>query len=548
MAQRLFGLETEYALTAVDRRGLPLGRRKILCQLIDLAQRKLPCLPRMNPNGVFFPSGSLYIDSGDHPELCTPECDNPWDLVRYVLAGETILSELAEQLENKVSVAEAQIFKCNVDYSGAHTTWGCHESYLVNMSPSMVSRQIIPFLASRLIYTGAGGFEARSPGLKFMLSPRATYLERPISSASTHGRGIFHTKDEPLCATGHHRLHVICGESLCSHLGMWLKAALTDLVVAMIEAQLKPAQDIQFRYCPVEAMSVFARDPYCQATVQLADGRNFTALMIQRHYLQIAEAHLHESFMPDWAPLACQHWRAILDRLQNAPQAVADSLDWAIKLALFQDHVRRSGRMEWRALAHWTHVLENIWRTPAMTPHRNKPLNIKFVLGPQSPVKIEVKRLTPYLREHGLRWDDLAAFLKLRAELLEIDTRFGQIGPQGIFNALDSKNVLSHAFSGVDNIAHAQRYPPAQGRAHLRGKCIQRLAQQHGRYLCDWNMIMDLYDNRILDLSDPFVTEEHWQDANLEHLDRHDYLNSLRLHSMLSRSPATARTRRQTGT
>jgi len=58
--------------------------------------------------------------------------------------------------------------------------------------------------------------ELADGGLRFTLSPRVRFLEREVSNNSTRDRGIFHTKDETLAADGYHRLHIICGESLCS--------------------------------------------------------------------------------------------------------------------------------------------------------------------------------------------------------------------------------------------------------------------------------------------------------------------------------------------
>jgi hypothetical protein len=53
---------------------------------------------------------------------------------------------------------------------------------------------------------------------------------------------------------------------------------------------------------------------------------------------------------------------------------------------------------------------------------------VDVILDARGPVADEVRRLTPYLRTHRLRWDDLRAFVELRQELFEIDTRFGQLG------------------------------------------------------------------------------------------------------------------------
>ena len=54
---------------------------------------------------------------------------------------------------------QVNLLRCNVDYSGVPSTWGCHESYMHRVAnPVAVPPQIVPHLVSRIIYTGAGGF------------------------------------------------------------------------------------------------------------------------------------------------------------------------------------------------------------------------------------------------------------------------------------------------------------------------------------------------------------------------------------------------------
>lgn len=77
---RLFGLETEYALTALDGYGRPVDRLDVLRRMLDLARERFPTLPDHTRQGVFLPNGPrFYIDAPDHPELATPEVQNPWD-------------------------------------------------------------------------------------------------------------------------------------------------------------------------------------------------------------------------------------------------------------------------------------------------------------------------------------------------------------------------------------------------------------------------------------------------------------------------------------
>ena len=510
MAKRLFGMETEYAFTALDRDGQALDRAQGVGRLIELAKARLEHLPGSGDLDLFLANGSrLYVDSGLHPEFCTPECTNPWDAVRYVLAGERILGGLMEELAAEPGIAEAALFKCNVDYSDTGSTWGCHESYLHRSDPQLLSAQIIPHLVSRVIYTGAGGFRVGSNGLEFTLSPRVGHLVHEVSDSSTRERGIFHTKDESLSSEGYHRLHVLCGESLCSHVGMWLKVGTTALVVAMVDAGLRPGDGVRLN-ASLPAMQTFASDPRCTATALSTGGKGLTAGMIQRHYLEQAEAHVRESFMPPWAAEVCRQWRAMLDRLAGAPQSVATTIDWAIKLAVFRDWAGRNG-VAWQSLPDWSHVLERLVAALGQTPCKDKSVTIEFILGPQSPIGPEVEALGPYLKARGMEWDRLRPFVQLRPALFEIDTRFGQLGRKGIFSAMDGQGVLDHAVSGVDNIEHAIGSPPAMGRGNVRGHWVRSLAGNGERYVCTWSRIIDLQQKRVLNLTDPFAKREDWR-------------------------------------
>jgi hypothetical protein len=111
-----------------------------------------------------------------------------------------------------------------------------------------------------------------------------------------------------------------------------------------------------------------------------------------------------------------------------------------------------------------------------------------------------------------LRWEGVRPFLTLRRELCELDLRFGQLGT-GIFATLDRQGVLAHRLSGIDRIDQAVTTPPTGSRATLRGEWVQRLAGEQGRYVCDWQGIVDEQHGRGLDLSDPFATDGQWHSA-----------------------------------
>lgn len=466
------GVETEYAFAAFGPDGAALVPRRLMGKIEQRAKARLPHLPSNGQRGMFLHNGSrFYRDHGGgdaHQEFTTPECANPWDIVRYILAGERMLLELAGDVtRDDRTIAEALYFKHNVDYGGSDASWGCHENVLTRSRIEELIEPVLPHLVSRVIYTGAGGFNPLADGIEFTLSPRVAYLSHVTSTGSEHDRPIFHLKDEPLGKSGNHRLHIICGESLCSHTAMWLRSATTCLVVALADAGFLSCGVVELD-APLEAMRSFVLDPTCKATTVLKSGKKLTAIEIQRHYLGLAETHARDSFMPPWAEEVCRQWRAILDRLQQgAPDSVDGVLDWAIKHSLYRDHVSRQG-LDWET--------------------------------------VRRRRVTQPIEA-------------LRQELFEIETRFGQLGEKGIFSQLERAGVLQHQFPGVDNIEHAMHNPPAIGRANLRGRVIHRLHGHNGRYVSDWTGVWDLNEETMLDLSDPFETTENWKPAPKQRID-----------------------------
>ena len=204
------------------------------------------------------------------------------------------------------------------------------------------------------------------------------------------------------------------------------------------------------------------------AVAMLRGGELVTAVELQRRYLEAAEAHIGAAFMPPFAAAVCERWRAILDDLERGPAVVAAKLDWAIKLALYAAYAARNG-MDWEAL---------------------------------------LAAMKAYQR--GDRSGDVRTLTRLRFELLDMDTRFGQLGEDGIFASLDRGGVLEHQVPAVDNIEDAVEYPPRFGRARLRGDQIRQLSATAGHCASGWTGIWDGGGRRFLDLGDPLASEARW--------------------------------------
>jgi len=458
VTDRIASLEMELALTAIARDGRQRNRARDVCAFMAAAAQTQPHLGGYYSSGIWLRNGSrLYPDVGDHAEFSLPECQNPWDVVRYQLAAERIVSGAAQRMKSlDGSIADVMVFKNNVDYqTGA--TWGSHEAYSHRCSTEALPAQIIPHLVARIIFTGAGGFNPFSPGLEFTLSPRAWHLAHVVSPVTTAYRGIYNTKEENL-TTKWKRLHLICGESLSSEIAAYLRVATTALVVAMAEGGLAPGDGVALAH-PLAALRSFARDPTCKVQVLSKRGESLAALQIERHYLRLAEEHARDPFMPPWAEAACLHWRTMLDRLERgAPDSVAGTLDWAIKWSLYRRRCERRG-IRWNGVA--------AEQGPALRP--------------------------------------------VRAELQEADARFGQITAGGIFAALDRAGAIAHHVPGVDDIERAVEHPPTAGRARLRGECVRQFAACGQRYAAEWQGVWDRKERRMLDLDDPFESVARWR-------------------------------------
>ena len=144
---------------------------------------------------------------------------------------------------------------------------------------------------TRQVFAGAGrvGIGAGGPRRRASSSPqRADFFEVEVGLETTLKRPIINTRDEPHAdADKYRRLHVIIGDANLAELSTYLKVGTTSLVLAMIEARALP-RDLTIEE-PVEALQAISHDPSLTHQVRLRDGRQLTALEVQRLYLEQAE-------------------------------------------------------------------------------------------------------------------------------------------------------------------------------------------------------------------------------------------------------------------
>ena len=509
-ARSLMGVETEYAVTALGPDGTAFDRGTLVERIFAQARQVLPHV-RDAGNGLFLSNGArFYLDRGHHPEFATPECGDPWEVVRYVRAGEAILFDLVQRVrQQSPAISEVSVFRCNVEYDRSGTTWGCHESYLHDLNPRILPSQLIPHFVTRVVYAGAGGFNPLLPGAEFTLSPRAWLLPNVTADDSTGQRGIFHCRDESLAAGGWERMHVICGESLCSDAAAVLKLGTTALILAAIAAGRAPGDAVRLA-SPVHALrkvAIFGR----RAAVDLEGGGTLSPVEIQWHYLAAVE-RCRSRELPEWAPELCALWRHQLKALESEDPSLERTLDWAVKRALYRRWVRP--HMSWEQFHHISDLVETMERVAqrkfrtAGEPH----LCITAMLAEGEVEAEHRRRLVPMLDSEGTTWEDLRRFFGIRNQLLEADVRFGELGERGIFTQLEQAGLLSHRLDRPAEPRNVLREAPP-GRAAVRGRTIRQLwdQQRANQYRGDWSVLWSEQTGSTLDLSYPFVTSAEWR-------------------------------------
>ncbi len=335
MERRIFGIENEYGVTCTFRGQRRLSPDEVARYLF----RRVVSWGRSS--NVFLKNGArLYLDVGSHPEYATPECDDAIDLVTHDKAGERILEGLLMDAERRLReegiAGDIYLFKNNTDSAG--NSYGCHENYLVGRHGefSRLADVLIPFLVSRQIVVGAGKVLQTPRGAVFCVSQRAEHIWEGVSSATTRSRPIINTRDEPHAdAERFRRLHVIVGDSNMNEVTTLLKVGATDLVLRMIEAGVV-LRDLTLEN-PIRAIREISHDITGRRKVKLANGREASALDIQREYHAKAVDFIDRRGGDSTVLRVLDLWGRTLQAVESGDLSLVDrEIDWVTKYQLIE--------------------------------------------------------------------------------------------------------------------------------------------------------------------------------------------------------------------
>jgi proteasome accessory factor A len=333
MDKRPFGLANDYSVTCDfhGQRGQPLD---------EVTRGLFREVAAGRGSDVQLRNGArLNLQVTSRPQYATPECDSVLDLIAYDKAGERILEELAAAAEMRLREAGTDgavfVFKASADS-------GAREKYLVSRQGEFgrLADALVPFLVTRQVICGAGKVLQTPQGAVYALSRGPGQIRTAASPAGIGSRPLINTRDEPdTAARGFRRLHVALSDPNMSETTVLLKLGVTDLVLRMFDAgAVLPDLILDNAAGALQAVSL---DLTARRPLRLADGREMSALDIQREYLAKATDFPQQNATDE---RVLRLWERVLDSVETGRlDAIARQVDWVAKYQLIERYRAAAG-------------------------------------------------------------------------------------------------------------------------------------------------------------------------------------------------------------
>lgn len=479
---RIFGIETEYGISVTGNEK-PCGTSEIAMRMFR------PVVSRARSTNTYLNNGSrLYLDVGSHPEYATAEARDPLTALEQDLAGERLMSRLARNAEVGIRAtygegAQVHLFKNNVDSQGH--SFGCHENYLVRrfVSLQQVERQLLPFLITRQIFSGAGRLIGTDGDVRFEISQRADYLDEAVSSSTTRARPMVNTRDEPHAnPEQYRRLHVIIGDSNRSQFATMMKLATTHLVLCVIEESVRLGIPSGLESCalvdPSAANRAISRDVtgrLAQFDMEDIQGfRNAQRSFMTQEPNETMEGQIGRGGSDDVNALAMQ--RYYYDVVVRFMQQYGAQLQADLPRVNVHDILRQ-----------WADILQSIQSGDIDALSHRIDWAAKY-------------RLLNALRRRHPNLDAL--------KLTQIDMNYHDIVHGSAYDSMLEHGAMQHLLSESE-IERALNDPPHDTRAVLRGRFVERALHHDAQFSCDWTRLTLAHPQRMeAVLMDPFDTSQ----------------------------------------
>jgi proteasome accessory factor A len=272
------------------------------------------------------------------------------------------------------------------------------------------------------------------------LSQRAEHIWEGVSSATTRSRPIINTRDEPHAdAERYRRMHVIVGDSNMSETTTLLKIGATDLVLRMIESGVV-MRDLGLEN-PIRAIREISHDITGRRTVRLLNGRELSALDIQREYFEkAAEFAERRDLMSGVHGQVLDLWERTLNAIEKDDlPSIAREIDWVAKHQLIERYS----------------------------------------------IKNDLPLSSPRIAQLDLAYHDISR-------------------TRGLYYLLKRRGLMASVTSDLA-VFEAKSVPPQTTRAKLRGEFIQRAQEKRRDFTVDWvHLKLNDQAQRTVLCKDPF--------------------------------------------
>lgn len=377
--RRIFGLETE-VLPQYFRREKNgqltffedihdrfADHNSIAHLLVNLIGRKYGRFHQDDKKGVFLPNNETFVyPDQDHLEFATPECLTPEQLVAYHVwarraataavkeVNERILNtEVITVLHNSGEPFEKDRLQFQLDAtSDSRYTRGAHENYSVpfpfkiNTCESQVAHWyekygdvLGSFLVTRQLICGNGAIGTEGREGKYTLSQRSPFIAHLYGNGSTASRPLLHGRDVSYAHQEMMRLHLIVGDANLSEWSIFLKFALTSLVVSMLTDGFITGRRLDA--VDLIGNKVWALHRACDdvsgkrshlCVRSRREGKKISSLEHQLRFLNLMKAYGRHVELFPWEKRAIEMYEYILSCIARGDRgALADKLDYAIK-------------------------------------------------------------------------------------------------------------------------------------------------------------------------------------------------------------------------
>lgn len=320
-------------------------------------------------------NGMRIYDDALHLEISTPVYSTPLDAVIYAKvseyftfsASQEATRSIGRQVYGYTSNISLRKSKKNLYEAVACGTHGNITIFRQVFNTSEIKgaqRALIPYLVTRMVVTGSGGyvpcmfdekgqritrFSGQDPAeahgstlvgedICFVISPRSHFVNCKVSEDTTVKRGLFNLRDEPHANRNlYWRFHDINWEGIRSDLQIYMRDLLHAFVIAAFEKGY--LQDAPILQDPLRDLKHISIDLGFEWRVKLIDGQTVDAVkdILIGYYLKKIETMLDREKAP------VEDWTAF-ERLSKLIKVIGErnlnplvyGLDWVTKLFLIE--------------------------------------------------------------------------------------------------------------------------------------------------------------------------------------------------------------------